>query len=504
MGEVDVINNFLKIFIIFCYMYCMFELILGYKDRKFINYIIVISFGIVVAIIYVIIMKYFNQLFIVPIFYFSYTIILKSFLQQKTSYCLFLTNIFFVITYIIYFISVLISGTFFISFILLFLSILVFLFHNTTYNNTASIFIIFCVMLLIYFGIRKIKRLKNGVNFLKNVDNINKTSPLINIISIIVFIIFGILDNSYNVTINTFLFALTIISLGFIIYWIHTQITKYYKKNMRDRTIEVQKTEIDEQKKIIEEIKQENIKLADVVHKYNNRLSAVENALEDAISKNMNTEFANELSVILSETKEIAKNFAKESEVTKLKLPLTNIPGIDNMFKYMQKEAIDNNINFDFKLNNSIHDLIDNIISKDKFETMLGDHLRDAIIAVNNSKNSYKSILVTLGIVENCYELSVYDTGIEFEIDTLLRLGKERVTTHKNSGGSGIGFMTTFETLKEIKASLSIEEYNPQNSSYTKSVNIIFDGKNEYRIYSYRAEEIKKQNKDKRIIIKDI
>lgn len=493
MGEVDVINNFLKIFIIFCYMYCMFELILGYKDRKFINYIIVISSGIVEAIIYVIIMKYFNQLFIVPIVYFAYTIILKSFLQQKTSYCLFLTNIFFVITYIIYFISVLISGT-----------ILVFLFHNTTYNNTASIFIIFCVMLLIYFGIRKIKRLKNGVNFLKNVDNINKTSTLINIISIIVFIIFGILDNSYNVTINTFLFALTIISLGFIIYWMHTQITKYYKKNMKDRTIEVQKLEIEENKKEIKDVKEENLKLAEVVHRYNNRLSAIEMALEETINKNTNLEFSNELSIILKETKEISKNFAKESEIVKNILPTTNIPGIDNMFKYMQNEAINNNIKFDLKLTDSIHDLIDNIIPKDKFETMLGDHLRDAIIAVNNSKNSYKSILVTLGIVENCYELSIYDTGIEFEINTLLKLGKERITTHKETGGSGIGFMTTFDTLRKTKGSLIIEEYDLNNSSYTKSINIRFDGKSEYRIYSYRADEIKRQNKDKNIIVKEI
>ena len=76
---------------------------------------------------------------------------------------------------------------------------------------------------------------------------------------------------------------------------------------MKDRTIEVQKLEIDEKQKIIEEIKEENLKLADVVHRYNNRLSAVENALEEAINKNTNTEFSNELSVILEETKEISK-----------------------------------------------------------------------------------------------------------------------------------------------------------------------------------------------------
>ena len=37
--------------------------------------------------------------------------------------------------------------------------------------------------------------------------------------------------------------------------------------------------------------------------------------------------------------------------------------------------------------------------------------------------------------------------------------------------------MTTFETLKDSKASLQIEEYNTQTTNYTKSVTIRFDGK---------------------------
>ena len=97
--------------------------------------------------------------------------------------------------------------------------------------------------------------------------------------------------------------------------------------------------------------------------------------------------------------------------------------------------------------------------------------------------------------------IQVLDTGIEFEIETLLKLGLERTTTHRDSGGTGIGFMTTFETLKECNASLVIEEYNNEKD-YKKSLNIIFDGKSEYNINSYRAEKIKLQNKNNRINIK--
>ena len=87
---------------------------------------------------------------------------------------------------------------------------------------------------------------------------------------------------------------------------------------------------------------------------------------------------------------------------------------------------------------------------------------------------------------------------------TLNSQGKEQVTTHKDEGGTGIGFMTTFETLKECKASLIIEEYNPETTNYTKAVIIRFDGKNEYKICSYRAEKIKEHKHEHRIIIKKL
>ena len=58
--------------------------------------------------------------------------------------------------------------------------------------------------------------------------------------------------------------------------------------------------------------------------------------------------------------------------------------------------------------------------------------------------------------------------------------------------------MTTFETLKQCKASLIIEEYNENDEKYKKAVVIRFDDKNEYKVRSYRAEEIMKNDKEKR------
>ena len=123
-------------------------------------------------------------------------------------------------------------------------------------------------------------------------------------------------------------------------------------------------------------------------------------------------------------------------------------------------------------------------------------------LIINSGTNKFKSIIAILGIKDKYYEFCVYDTGVEFEIETLLKLGLEPVTTHKNTGGTGIGFISTFETINKCKASLIIQEKNKENTNnYTKAVIIRFDGKKEYRIKSYRANEIKKQVKDNRIII---
>lgn len=493
MDNIDMINDFCKVVIITIYMYVICLKIINYKEKNFIKKITCIISCITMGIIYIVLLQFVDLITILAIIYCIFLVTLKIIIRKKLNYCLFLINISFSFTYIMYLISILGSGMLVIT-----------LTPKIENDSPIIIFIATCIMVIIYCSLIKIKRIKNGLNFIENIDQSNQIVIVVDSISLIILLVLSLLHNSKNLILNYSLAWTTLITLAGFIYWIQFQITKHYKKHMKDRTIEIQRAEIDEQVKLIEEIKEENLKLATTVHKYNNRLSAIELAMKEAISNNLNTEFANELSVILKETEELSKNFAKESNVVKNNLPLTNVPGVDNMFKYMQEEAIKNNINFDLKINGSINNLLENIIPKDKFETLLGDHLKDAIIAINSSNSSYKSILTTLGIVENCYELSIYDTGIEFEINTLLKLGKEQVTTHKDTGGSGIGFVTTFETLKTTKASLIIEEYNPKTTNYTKSVNIRFDGKGEYRIYSYRAEDIKNKSKEKRIIIKNI
>lgn len=487
---IDLINAFVKMFLISFFIFLTYEKISNYKSNK-LRYVAIFITSTIISIIHIFLNKNISPLLSTIIVYIIYGVIINKIIEKQINYVIYIYAC--VISYLIYIVSTILSGA-----ILLITKI------EVETKNPISLIIIPIITFIIYYLIFKIKRVKNGFNFLRS-DKYNKNIMISTMfITGMVMFIYVLCQRKNNVLLNTGLFIGAMLIIGSLITWIKKQITKTYKNRMRDRTIEIQKTEIDEQTKLIEEIKAENLKLGEVIHKYNKKFSSLEFAMKNALELNSKTEFAKEISVILKESEETLKNFAQETQLNTNKLPLTNITGIDNMFKYMQEEARKNNINFDLKINESIKPLMENTISKDKFETLIGDHLKDAIIAVNSSKDTYKSILVTLGLVEGIYELSIYDTGIEFEIDTLLKLGRERVTTHKQTGGSGIGFMTTFETLKECKASLVIEEYNPETTNYTKSVTIRFDGKNQYKICSYRAEKIKEQKPKRRIIIQEM
>jgi hypothetical protein len=146
-----------------------------------------------------------------------------------------------------------------------------------------------------------------------------------------------------------------------------------------------------------------------------------------------------------------------------------------------------NDIRFKLTVTGSIVYMKENTIALGKLETMIGDHLQNALIAVNASEASIRSVLATIGEVGDYYEFSVHDSGIPFEVNTLIQLGAERVTTHADEGGSGVGFMKTFETMRERKASMIIQEN--KSGVFTKSVTIRLDGENQYIIDTYRPDD---------------
>jgi hypothetical protein len=159
------------------------------------------------------------------------------------------------------------------------------------------------------------------------------------------------------------------------------------------------------------------------------------------------------------------------------------------MLSYMHSKATSNDIEFDFVIGSSIDGITESDISKGNLETLLADLIENAIIATSFS--SYKRILITVGVAYGCLEITILDSGIPFDVKTLVILGLENATTHADSGSCGIGYMTVFEILSKTNASIIISEHADEPYSFTKTIRIRFDGKHEYIIKSSRANEIK-------------
>lgn len=354
----------------------------------------------------------------------------------------------------------------------------------TIENNFINLCIIVSIQGILVIIFWKIKRFKNGFYFIQNKFNSVSADIIVTNISISIILLnclLGTIFKDIQEIRRNLLISFIILGITMFI-TIQKTLTMYYKQKLLEDTLDGYKKEIEEKDKEISELKNEKLKISKITHEFFNRQKALELAVT---SKKQNTELKNRI-------KNLTEEYSTELTNMKIgnKLPLTNIPEIDDMFSYMQKECMNNNIKFQLKIEGDIFYLIKNSIPKNRLETLIGDHIRDAINAVRKNNSDDKKILVILGIKNNCYEFCVYDTGIEFEIDTLLKLGLERVTTNAENGGNGIGFITTFETMKQTGASLIIQEFNNKQFEYTKAVKIRFDNKNEYKIYSYRNDKI--------------
>lgn len=386
------------------------------------------------------------------------------------------------INYIIYFISIAIS---FIPNVILHIN-----------NDLISLVIIVIIYTILIYLFSKIKRFKKGLIFLQTrLKNENIDILILNISTIILVLVTILSNYNYTLTGKTFW---TIVILAIIMFiTIQKSLQLYYKQQLQQREIEEMKKEIKQKDEEISKLEQENLNFSKTSHSIAHKQRSLEHKLNQLIMQN---ETAEEIDI-----KDRINNIQSElNKNTIVQLKETGIEQIDDMLKYMQSECTKNKIDFDLKINGNIHHMTNKYVEKETLEILLADLIKNAIIAINYSKNINKSILVKLGIIDGIYSIYVYDSGIEFEINTLINLGKKPSTTHADSGGTGMGFMNTFDSLNKYNASIQINEIGKESKdNYTKYIAIKFDNKHEFKINSYRKEEIEKLNNNKDIILEN-
>lgn len=483
----DLINTIIKMFSINTFTFYIFFKMINNQKNNLCRHIFIIIISLLLSILYVTVKGYINNIFIIVLLCFIQVIILKIVLEEKhysVITAVFISN---AIAYVIFVIATIIET--------------IPKYALKLENSIINFFVISIIGGMILLGLMKIKRVKNGMNFLSKKTQNDYINLIIINISATIILSYSTFKkyNGYALMRHKIITFITLVILTAIV--IQKTLTMYYKQKLLDDTIKQYEKDLREKDAKIEVLSREKFLISKINHEFFNRQEALLLRVNEL--SGMSLDVADELDVS-DRVQRLSNEFSRSMESIRCvpSLPKSDIPEIDDMFKYMQSECLKNNIDFKLQVNGNIHHLVNSFIPKSKLETLVGDILRDAIRAVFSSSGDYKSIFAILGLKDNFYEFCVFDSGVDFEIDTLIKLGLECVTTHKDNGGSGIGFITTFETMNECNASLVIEEFpNDSKNDYSKSITVRFDGKNEYRIVSYRANEIKEKSKDNRIII---
>ena len=472
LNDLDKIVDILRQAFLILASYYIYIKVFNISKIKAMNNIIMIVSCIIFAVLTIYIEYYTNSYYSILLLLFFLVIINKINFSKNIIQTILVTAISYGINYAIYVISVIVS---FVPISLLGMS-----------NDYMSLLTIIAIYLLIISRLLKWNKIKYGIVFLqKKIEDSYFNMLILNISVIILFleVIINIIPYSNVITIGEII-AIT----AFIIFiTIYQSFDLYYKQKQLIKDYEETKAELEKEKKEKQEIKNKILKDSKARHS----VVYKQDSLEEKMDKILQLDSISE-----DEKERLKVEFGKISDEVykgpgKIELTKTDISLVDDMLEHMQTKCIKNKIDFELQIVGDIHYMVNHLVTEDELRILLADHIKDAIIAINSSDNTNRSIMVRLGKIDNVYSVYIYDSGVEFKKEVLDKLGKEPITTHEDTGGTGMGFMNTFDLLKKYNASLTIKEIGiPTKDNYTKVLMFKFDNQGEFKVESYKNENL--------------
>lgn len=341
----------------------------------------------------------------------------------------------------------------------------------TTITGTTQVVLLFLLF--------RIKRLRHGLPFLSD----SKYGDLGVYLSVTTVMTVVLLGYNRQMTIIAPIFAAAIAIWGLMLYfWYRSRIKKEYAEQLDKREKQVLLDEVASLKESITRLHSDNEALAAIIHRDNKIVPALElsvkqfllNAAEnDSREERMATgrELLGQIERISGERQGILTDYENSNK----SINKTGIPVLDALLLFMQQKAETARITFDVKVRGDVREMLQQALSEQDAATLLADLLENAIIATSCT-NQAKYVLAEISGQAGDYYFRVSDSGIPFPQEVLRNWGVQRVTTHKETGGSGIGLMTIYEICNKYHASFSIENTG-ENDVHRKRVAVYFDGK---------------------------
>lgn len=349
------------------------------------------------------------------------------------------------------------------------------------------------IQLLVCINIFHIKRLKKGMPFL-----LSKNNNVATLICIFFITLLGMFpaDHQDQWWQNPILY-LFIIIFALIIFWWQAQITKSYKQALIQRELESLRTELQEKDRLLAEISAQNEELGRLIHKDNKRIPAMEHAVSEFLlmdfdDKETAIQRANTLLLEIKELAQDRDNTITEIYASKFKHHNTGINSLDTMLNYMEKRAHNEHIKLSVNIALDLNNFVPDTIATEDLTHVLSDLLENAIIAAK--QNASPVIQLQFYQAGKDFVIEIADNGNPFEANILVNYGLEQLTTHADTGGSGIGLMDIWKIKEKYGTSLHITEYE-NDAPYTKKIALIFNKKNRYTISSTRKDELMQLSK---------
>ena len=275
-----------------------------------------------------------------------------------------------------------------------------------------------------------------------------------------------------------------------LVVWWYNKILRRYFEKIKNSKLEHLHTEVQQLQDDRSEILSDNLKLAKIVHADSKAVPAMGAMLKEIIDT---AEFPNQeyrekaidlLDYVDSSMQERAGTFFAYHDMGR-KLPQTGVSGVDAMIRHMASRAYAQCINFEFICAASVKHLVHEHISAGDLSKIIGDLIENAIIAEKDSE--IKEILLSIRIHDAHYVLDIADTGSAFAPAVIEKLGTEPITTHGNTGGSGLGLLSILEITGRSHASFLLDD-SLKEPPFSKRLSICFDGLGQIRIKTERSE----------------
>ena len=342
------------------------------------------------------------------------------------------------------------------------------------------------ILILLLF---KIKRFQHGMPFLYS-------KKFVNIGTFLCIFFFGILtyiQTTDNTQLVFYIFTSTLLAaaLAALIFWWQTQLTKSYLHRLQLLELESLRKELEETTKKMGHLKRQNEELGRLIHKDNKLIPAMESAVADFLSADeseINHALGQSLIFQLRELSGNRKEILDEISSARSHHFATGVPALDTLLAYFDRRAEARKMEFTVNITPDLTEYVPAKISSDDLNHLLADLLENAVIAV--SPCSTRKIRLQIYPYRKWFVIELSDTGIPFQEKSLLQFGIQQLTTHKDSGGSGIGLMDIWKLKEKYHASIHITEYQ-DSAPFSKRITFLLDHRNQYLICSWRCEELK-------------